>query len=228
MNKRKNLYINSSNRLYGSPSDFSIKVNYGICFNNCKLQTFNMLNTFYNITSSNNSFYINGSFRGVQPGNYTLSELILALNETLSIDDLNNIYFDPINYKLFIIFNVAQRLSFGSNSIHDVLGFESTYDNTSSSHVSANPPNLSSDIFIELSEVSSNQMSTSNYSSYNFVVINNANKGGEIVHNIKTNYSLASCPQPENKLIYNINIKIKNNRGEILQGSSNWTMLLEL
>lgn len=227
-NKRKNLYINSVNRTRGSPSDFSIKLNYGVCFDKCKLQSLNMFNTFYNITLKNNTLLINGNVRNIQAGNYTLSELISALTFVLSTDNLNTILYDTSNSKLFITFTVSTRLSFGDNSINQVIGFDSTYDVDTFNHVSIAPPNLSTDIFIELSEVNSNQMSNNNFSSYNFVVSNNANKGGIITHTEKTNYLLSSCPQSIKKEIYNIDIKVKNYQGEILQGCSEWTMLLKL
>lgn len=82
------LFIDSSQRTSGTSSSFDILLNQEVPMDSLKLQSVTIPNTFYNITSSNNSFTVTEGANTVSvsltPGLYSINTLLTLLGTALT------------------------------------------------------------------------------------------------------------------------------------------------
>jgi len=227
MTTRKYLLINSNDREQGTPSDFKIKLPYAIPFKCCELIYCMVANTFYNITDANNKIIIDNITYAIPQGNYNLDEFLFTFQ--LTIETVQAITFNDNTGQLVITMPaVGANISFPSvGSIAYVLGFSNDYNATTVYHTSTNTPSLiDTEFFIDVQELSGNFMTTSNtYLSPTFCIPNNTNK-----NDLNVYYKHSQYPQHalvrDDKLQW-LNIRLKNQYGEILKNASEWSFLLE-
>ena len=151
----KYLVINSIDRISGTPSSFTLQLAYGVMFSFAELISFRIPNTFYNITSNNNSILIGSTMYALTPGCYNLNELFNALVNL--VPSFQSIAYDDVVGKTTITANSSISLSFPVGYLNRILGFPDNYSSTGTSFISTNPPFLASyQMFIEIDKLSSN------------------------------------------------------------------------
>lgn len=227
MNTRKYLLINSNDREQGTTADFRIKLQYAISFKCCELIYCMIANTFYNITEANNKIIIDNITYSIPQGNYNFDEFLQTFQ--LTIESIQELTFNDTTGQLFIRFPaVGSTISFPSTgSIAGVLGFTNDYNLHSAFHYSTNTPTLfDTEFFINIDQLGGDFMTTSNtYLSPTFCIPNNVNK-----NDLNVYYKHSQYPQKalvrDDKIQW-INIKLRNQYGEILQNVSEWSLLLE-
>lgn len=227
MQNRRYLLISSSDRKSGSPTDFMAKLNYSTKFDKCELINVFIPNTYYNITESNNKILINGIVSPFPIGNYTLEQFFSQFLITYSAV-VNDITFNDISQKITISSAAGFNLSFPiTGSMHEILGFDKNSSVFINVTESLYPPSIiQQNVFIEIEYLSSNQMSTNNYSSYTFIIPNDSNKNSIITFNNKTNYQQFINNMNTVNHLFNLNVRLKNKYGEILQGLNEWSLIL--
>lgn len=227
MIQKRYLTIISSERTTGTTSDFNISVRHGIKYNNCMLIMAMIPNTYYNITDMNNGILLDEVLYTMPNGNYNLDEFFNAFINLSPL--ITAITYDDIIGKITITCSPSTFLSFPINgSMHSVLGFDRTYSDNLTTHISTYPPSLSKyNLYIEIDQLSSNHTTTNNISgSYTYEITNNANKNDILQYYYKTHYPQISNCKNHSDTMYNLNIKLKNQYNEILQGLAEWTIIL--
>lgn len=228
MNKRY-LTINSVERYQGnSPADFIVKLRHSIKENNVELIECFIPNTFYNITTSNNTLLINNVPSQITPGNYNLDELFQQIVNDVA--NVTNITFNDITGIITITTGASVTLSFPQDTggIAHVIGFSKTYSQTGTSFNSSRGPSLTyHNVYVEITELSSNHMTTNDYyHSPTFIITNNTNKNGIIQWFQKSQYHQKVNKRDNKEILNTLTIRLKNQFGEILTNCSEWTMVL--
>ena len=225
--------INSADRLSGSVSDFAITINPAIQkANKLELSFVTIPNTIYNISSSNNIFYLTIGATDydivITPGSYNTSTLSSALAAAIlaATGIVFTITYNSITYKMTIasagVFDL--RLSLRTSSIWNALGFKSTTNLTGlNTYTSDSAIYLGPDPFylLQIDLIPSRVYTTSNsYASY--VISNNANPDGSINYwTINSTYHIAesiSCN------IFRMNVRLNKSDGTPVDlNGSEWT-----
>lgn len=225
----KYIVINSKDKTdYSlSNSNFNTRFAYDIPLKYCKLLYCCIPNTFYNITNRNNGIDINTEITYIEPGSYSLYELIDEIKSELPI--FSDITYNSITQKLEFTSSNSITLSFPeTNSIASVLGFPNNYTNTGTSFISSQPPNLTNNnIYIEVQELKNNYMNTNNiYRNQTFVIPVVSNKEDYIIYNSENDFpQYVECfTQAEH--IYNLHIRLKDYDGYDLINVAHWSMIL--
>lgn len=228
----KYLLINSHDRKYGNNSKFNIELPFGIPIRCVELLNVQIPNTFYNITEDNNKLIYDAELRSMTPGCYNWTEFKAQFLIDF-VNEFSDIQYNDITQQIILTgVNPPRNLRFPQNggSINRVLGFDLSYNVTAATYVSNSPPNLNSNyIYIEISELGNNQMTSSSlYYGQLFTIPNNQDKQEYIEFNNNTNYpQIISCF--ENKqYIYNLTVSLKNDYGHELINVGNWSMLLKV
>ena len=227
------LVINSidRNNTTDTPANFQINLPYGITYNCCELIQFNIANSFYNITTNNNTLILNGTSFSVPPGCYNSDELFTAIG---NFEYIESITYNSISAQTVI--NIVTgpagpgniTLTFPSTgSIHAILGFPHSYNQTGTVFNSINALSLANfNIYMETDLLSSNVMTSNSYKHPCWVLPNNGNKGDILTFNEMSQYKLFLTSNNANNIIYNLSIYLKDQYGSILQGCSEFTMVL--
>lgn len=227
----KYFVINSIDRIdkLGTPSDISVKLPFGTKFNHAQLINFKMANTYFNINDNNNKLVVNNVGYTLTKGNYNLDELFTALVNLVPVFD--SISYDDVIAKVTIVTvgAVVVPLNFISR-LNRVLGFPDDYNQTGASFISTNPPYLSHNLlYAEIDKFSTNFTSTNDmYKSPSFLIDNNVNKNDLISYSQNSQYEQLINLQNNDLSFYNLSIKLKDHNGHVLEGCSEWTMLLKL
>lgn len=224
---KRYLSIHSTDRKSGTPSNFYIDIKDGIKFSSCELLLAQIPNTYYNVTDNNNKININGSLKTVGPGNYNLDELFNVVR--LLDDSISDVTFNDVTGVVTILTTGPINISFPSEgSLNFILGFPIEYNQTVDTHNSSFPPSLAKHVlYIDVDRFSSNHSSSLQYStSFTFSVPNNVNKNDVISYNEKTNFKQAINCRNSNEIIYNVNIRIRDQYNQIVSGLSEWSCLL--
>ena len=224
----KYLVINSIDRISGTPSSFTLQLAYGVMFSFAELISFRIPNTFYNITSNNNSILIGSTMYALTPGCYNLNELFNALVNL--VPSFQSIAYDDVVGKTTITANSSISLSFPVGYLNRILGFPDNYSSTGTSFISTNPPFLASyQMFIEIDKLSSNFItSNKNYRSPTFVIDNNANKNDMIIYSQNSQYDQQILRQDNQTMLHELNIRLVDAFGQLIQQSPEWTLTLKL
>lgn len=230
---KKYLTIKSSERYQGSPADFVIHCKHSFVFDKVELIQCIIPNTYYNITSSNNTILFNGTPSSIIPGSYSLSELINYMITVFS-EFIQNIVLNPTTNLLTITGVPASSpftISFpNSGSLNSVLGFPSNYSVNSNTFTSSYPPSISElALYIEIGELSSNHLTTNPYfSSQTFLITNNKNKNELIEYYANTHFHQIVTKKINNEVLYTLTVKVKNSFGNIVLGLGEWSLTIAL
>lgn len=220
------LSLNSANRInYNntSPSKCEISINKTIRANCAELSYFMMPNTFYNITTANNTFILNGITQTVDPGCYSLNDLITELLSILPAG--TTILYSEVSNQIEINFLVASVLDFTISRFYMVLGFKKKVYPSATIFLSEQPPKIyQTNIFIQ-TNLASNIVNDLGYHS-TFMVPITQNRSEMIVFHNRTMFS--SRPKVNNNEIKNISFILKDEYDQVLEGCGEFTMLLAL
>lgn len=227
--KFKYIFIDSTNRLDSvddDPANYKIKLNEDIDAQALELLKVQIPNTFYNITRRNNYLFIDGNRREIQAGNYSLQELLNQL--TNDIAEISGITFDDIIGEVVITLTGSLSLNFGDSFMYQILGFTRGYNQTSTNHTSIRGPAIYDlELFLTISGADSGFASSSSHHNSTFIVPNNTNKNDLIVYYQNTQYEQCVTYTSSNKNNRILNIKWKNQYGDLFENLCEHTMILK-
>lgn len=227
----KYLLINSKDRSYGNNSDFMVNIPFSIPIKTIHLLNAQIPNTFFNITSNNNTILLNNISVSVPPGSYNWTQFQEQFLVTLGFS-FESVTYDTINQVVIMTLKTGSppfNVSFPqNNSIHSVIGFEQSYNVTAFSFTGSYCPSLQENfIFLEVGEFGNNQLVTNNlYRGQTFAIPNTVNQGDYILYNSNTNYDQYINCFNNDKQIFNLTIKMKDYFGKTLQNLGSWSCLL--
>ena len=210
-----------------SPSNFQIKLDSKIDLKKCtrmKLVSAMIGNTFYNINSTNNSFDINGTTYTIPSGSYTLDELLQAMVLLLNGTYPNmTIAYNSVTSLITISNDANFTMNLQLSNFYKVIGFEYLTYNGSSNYTGIFNPTIDTlAIYINL-DIGSHVQSSNAYKP-TFVIFNNVNKNNYIMYNDKTHYEHYHPIQ--GSLLNTINIELRDDKNRLLEGVSEWIMIL--
>lgn len=213
--------LNRINFSTTTPANCQINLNRTITAKCAELSYFICPNTFYNITSKNNTFLLNGGTITIDPGCYSLSQLfteILALipaGSTLLYNDVLN--------KIELTFLVNTTLDFSISNFYIVLGFLPQAYPANTVFISTFPPKIYQSIVNVETNLGSNiQNESGHFSTFTIPIL--CNKGEMIMFNNRSQFS--SRPKVQGNEIKNIQVILKDEYGNIMQGTADWTLIL--
>ena len=218
--------INSANRIdYNntSPSKCEITLNKAFFANCAELSYFSTPNTFYNITSKNNTFLLNAGLITVDPGCYSLNDLTTELLTLLPAG--STVLYNAVTNQIELTFLLATTLDFSISRFYQVLGFKKKAYGPSTNFISEQPPKIyQNNIFIQTNLASNIVNDLGNRST--FVVPILSNRGEMITFHNRTNWS--SRPIVKNKEIKNVTFLLKDEYDEPLEGAGEFTLVLAI
>lgn len=216
--------INSANRFdYNntSPANCEISLNRTIFANCLELSYFMCPNTFYNVTSKNNTFLLNAGLITVDPGCYSLNDLTTELLTLLPAG--STVLYNAVTNQIELTFLLATTLDFTISRFYQVLGFKKKSYGPGTIFISEQPPKIyQSNIFIQTSIASSIVNDLGNRST--FVVPISSNRGEMITFHNRTHFS--SRISMKNTEIKNIRFYLKDEYDELLEGAGEFTIVL--
>ena len=227
--KRKYLRIDSRNRsgIYDTPSNFTIDLPMAVKCDKVTLVEACIPNSYYNITTSNNSIFVGGTPYAIPPGSYNLQQLFTAFQTT--IPSISSIVFDDINCWVTITFATATSISFPpTGSIHSVIGFPNSYVHTYAVHNGYYTPTIDQyTLFININQLSNSYMTPNNINS-TFTISNNTNKLGIIYFYQSSQYGQSISLKDYHVPLQVLNIQVRDLYGNIVIGLPEWSFLLHL
>jgi len=216
--------FNSANRInYNntSPANCEISLNKKIDAKCAELSFFMIANTFYNVTSANNTFLLNAGLITVDPGCYSLNDLITELLTLLPAG--TTILYSDVTNQIEITFLAPSTLDFSISRFYQVLGFKKKAYPAAAVFISEQPPQIyQKNIFLQ-TNLSSNIVNDLGYHSTFFIPIT-CNRGEMITFHNRTMFS--SRPKVLNNEIKNVTFILKDEYDQVLQGCGEFTLLL--
>lgn len=226
------LFVSSSDRLKTTEtsSNFSVTLNHPIEHKQCiSLCHFSVLNTIYNVTTSNNAisvFRSSTTYNATIPvGAYTAEDLMSALKTALDGNGSGLTYtvsYDNKTFKVTISAGSAFVLLFGtgSNQINSVLGFPSIDTSSATSHTSTYAIDLHSPVlFLKIRELGTQYNASNINDRMTFVIPVQVNSGEMITFN--DNSYFEQKRDIHNRVISQLHLEIvdKNNQPVDFNGS---------
>lgn len=216
--------INSTNRInYNNtnPANCEISLNRAIFANCAELSYFMTPNTFYNVTSKNNTFLLNAGLITVDPGCYSLTDLTTELLSLLPAG--TTLLYNAVTNQIELTFLVATTLDFSISRFYQILGFKKKAYGPSTVFISEQPPKIyQTNIFIRTNMASNIVNDLGNRST--FIVPICQNRGEMITFHNRTMFS--SRPKVKGREIKNISFVLTDEYGEILEGAGEFTIVL--
>jgi hypothetical protein len=224
--KDRDDYINQT------PSDFTITLPNRIDLsdnNSVSLASVILPNTSFNITSLNNTLKINSTTFTITPGSYDLADLIVAL-QNLVLPSFPNmtITFDTISSTLSFTNNVNFTLDMSIGKLYKTLAFYPRVYSSASSYSSNYAPALETCLFyfIHFDVCGQSVCGTSNTTASFCVPNGSANKDEFTFFNANNNFFHST--DFNNEIPRNFRVTLRDMSGNILQGTSDWCMLLAI
>jgi hypothetical protein len=224
MSIKRYLTIQSIDRDNGSPESFEIRLRQPITYKTCQLINANIPNTYFNVTEDNNTIYIDETLCTMPEGNYNLDEFFAEfVNLHPRISTIN---FDDTLGQLTIVCTQVTTIYFGT--MYSILGFDKNYNDDLINHVSLYPVSLAKHIlYIDISEISSNHVSSFINNTAVFAISNNVNKNEIIQYNERTNFKqMVNCRHNDNEIIHTLTIKLRDQYNRIIKGCGEWNLIL--
>ena len=216
--------LNSTNRInYAgtSPANCTINLNRRIFAKCAELSFFMTPNSFYNITGTNNTFLLDGAPQTLDSGCYTLSQLFTEILTLLPAGS-TMLYNDVLN-KIEITTLVNHTLDFSVSGIYIVLGFLPQLYPAATIFLSTNPPKIYQSIVHIETSLGTNMVNDQGYHS-SFIVPINVNKSEMIQFYNRSQFS--SRPKVQEAEIKSVQIILKDEYGNVMQGAGDWTMII--
>ena len=218
--------INSTNRIdYNNtnPANCEISLNRAIFANCAELSYFMTPNTFYNVTSKNNTFLLNAGLITVDPGCYSLTDLTTELLSLLPAG--TTLLYNAVTNQIELTFLVATTLDFSISRFYQLLGFKKKAYGPLTVFISEQPPKIyQTNIFIQTSITSGIVNDLGNRCT--FVCPISSNRGEMITFHNRTHWS--SRVFIKNTEIKNIKFLLKDEYDELLEGAGEFTMVLAI
>jgi hypothetical protein len=234
MNPVSFVVINSADRVdyqHSTPSNFRIQLNTAIKIPDCakiKLVSASIPNTFYNITSLNNTFGVNSVTYTIPPGSYTLSNLLGEIASLISGANPNmSISYNQATSVVTIFNNANFTFDMTLSNLYKSLSFLKQVYSGSSSYSAMYAPTIDPALyfFICFDWLGQGTLSSANNTS-SFLVQNNANIGQYIFYNCNSQWY--HPVDLKGQLISSLNIILRDMSGNILQGAGDWVAVLSL
>lgn len=217
-------YIHSQNRLnpFESPATSSIKLNRGIEAGLAELSFFSMPNTWYNITSKNNTFILDAGTITLDAGCYDLTQLLTEIQSLLPAGT-TVLYNDVLN-KVQITFTSAHILDFSQGNFWKVIGFLPQAYPSGTVFVSSYPPKIYTSMLILKTNMAANIMS--HVGNATFVIPVNVNKGELLQFYNRSQF--ASRPKVNNNNLYRLDLVLCDENENVLEGCGDYTALIAI
>lgn len=184
--------------------------------------------TFYNITSKNNAFEGDSIFT-IDPGNYSLSDLLVALKNKLDATyaDTFTVSFDVITGLVTISAVLAFDINFNvPNSIAKKIGFLEANYTGSNSYTGVFVPKIYDNVIFISTNFGSVIQTTTNKKNVSFAIPHNVNRGDIIQFYSQTQFSLQ--PRVRDQTIGYIEFEVYDEDGNLCQGLADWCIMIEL
>jgi hypothetical protein len=223
--------IRSSDRTdYFNENPASFKVNLATALKGSKAQISyaQIPNTYYNVTSKNNRFGVDDDLITIPPGAYSLNDLMSAISNALLPYGTPTVTFNNITNLMTIALNVNFLLSFVmSNNISRLIGFNpNTERSGQQSYTGTRTPKLYDNAIYISTNFCTNIQTTSNLKNVSFVIPHNVNKGEIIQFYSSTQFALQ--PRVNQQTIGNIEIRVFDEHGDLLQGLGEWCIMIQI
>lgn len=219
-----------------TPSNFLVNLENQISLNDLtKVHLANVIipNTYYNITSLNNTFQINSVTYTIPPGSYDLLTLLSTIRNLVYPTINLSVTFSPITN--VVTFSVPSSgadftLNLGVSLLYKNLAFMDTVYTGSTTYSGMYSPNIDTMYFqINIDMFGANVAgSLSQLKGYqktcSFLVPNTTNIGDYIFYNENSQYS--SLAKTGQNIITSLNISIRDMYGVLLQNVSDWSLVL--
>lgn len=217
------VYINSLDRTNkDAPSSrVSITLNTAIKAKCAELSFFSMPNTWYNVTSANNQFYLNENLITIPQGCYDLQQLLTQVQSLLPPGSAV-LYNDVLNL-INITLVTAASLDFSVGNCHILLGYKPELYPVATSHISFKPPKIYSSVLLVKTNLASNMVSNKGYHS-SFIVPVNVNKSELLQFYNRSQFSIR--PKVNQNDIYSIDIVLYDEYENELVGCGDFTAII--
>lgn len=219
------IYINSKDREdrdNTSPANFRIKLYKEVNPKCAELSYALIPNTFYNITSVNKNYGFNMVQQTIPEGCYTLNELLQYIANQTAL----TIAYDDITNNITISSNVDFSLDFSNTELGGMLGFQKRgYAEQPTYTAEFGPRAYCSAIFID-TNLGSGVINSGDHQNSTFTIPVNVNKSEIIQFYSKTQFSIS--PKVRENGIQFLEIKLRDEYGQILSGLSDWSCMIKL
>lgn len=219
------VYINSLNRTNKTSlaSNATIQLNKAIKAECAELSFFAMPNTWYNVTSYNNTFKLDASTITIPAGCYDLNQLLTQIQSLLP-PSTSIAYNDVLNL-VNITYTSAHTMDFSISNAYILLGFLPQVYPSATSFTSSNPPKIYTSILLIRTNLGSNMVSDKGYHS-SFIVPVNVNKGELLQFYNRSQFSIR--PKVNNNDIKTIDIILYDEYEQPLQGCGDFTAIIAI
>lgn len=216
-------YINSLNRTNksSSPSNATVQLNKAIKADCAELSFFSMPNTWYNVTSYNNTFLLDAATITIPAGCYDLNQLLAEVLSLLPAG--TTIAYNDVLNAVNITFLAAHTLDFTVSNSYILLGYLPQAYGAALSFTSTNPPKIYTTILLVKTNLGSNMVSDKGYHS-SFIVPVNVNKGELLQFYNRSQFSIR--PKVNNKDIKTIDIVLMDEHEQLLQGCGDFAAVI--
>lgn len=222
----RNFLIESSNKSYGSSSNFNIILDEPIKVDEVRLLHSRIPVTWYNIDSFNNNILFNegaGNLTATIPvGNYAISELVSEIKTQMDIvgSDTYTVTYNTKTMKLTIASTGTFSLLFNTSTseIWEMIGFTKTNTSVGASHTGTNVIDLVRIKYIQIiiAELGLFGRSTNTNYEYTFIIPVTENRSDILHFNDENNFNQ----------LQRLNGRIVNNMNIILRDQKNRTINL--
>ena len=228
----KILVINSQNRVdyqNTTPSNFRFDIGYSIKIKECvqvKLIAATIPNTFYNITSLNNTFKINSTTFNIPPGAYNLNNLMAEIANLVSVSFPNmSIAYDTVTSAVTFQNNVNFTLDLTVGNLYKSISFNPIVYSGANNYTGKYAPVVDPGLYFYICmDWGGHVVRGSATNTGSFLVQNNANIGNYIFFNSNSNwYTPLDLKGQLNRVL---SITLRDINGNILEGASDWVMIL--
>lgn len=216
------VYVNSSNKTDRTTSNATFEVEMRNIIkggSRVSLQYVSMPNTFYNVTSKNDTYSFDSTEGTVAHGRYTLTEILTALATATTY----TFAYDPITNSISVTDGVAFTLEVGDNSILGDLGFQSSGFSLLT-HYSTNEPKFINpqNVYLCINDINTSHLNRGFNFSYQ-VPVNTVR--GDVLQ-------LQYCDYPQigraSDDIQRIEVVVRDEEGLIVEGLSDWNFCLRI
>lgn len=231
--KATNLLISSSDRDLNSnantPSNFRVQLSSNI-LNANKMCLVNLIlpYTFYNVLSGiNNQIIVNGTTYTLPPGNYSLTELLLQIQNQVQVALPSfQILYNDITSQVILTNPVSITVSFPLINLAEMLGFPQVTTNLTGAIINGvTPPNIGPlNILLNLDIGSGMNNSNRFAGSASFIIPVLVNKNEYILFSDRTHYVAET--KVNSQLLNSIDVRVTDNKGRPLIGLGDWSFLL--
>lgn len=216
------------NKYQTTPAEFTVNLSKPLKGSKAQLSFLQAPSSYYNVTIYN-TFGYDDSVITISPGNYSMNDLISAVNTKLSLLPVDTrLSYNQITSLMTFSGSSNFVLSFGDNSMADILGFNPTltYVGASTYTGSFVPKLYNNCIYMTVSFCGHIQTTTPYLNNVSFVIPHNVNRSEIIQFYSSTQFALQ--PKVKDQTIGTVDIRVFDENGNQLQGLGDWAMMLHI